>query len=72
MVRELLVNKAHTPKAVGMLIDLGTFEDTDILEFITNPKELKERVKEAENLEDQKLDPNSSEIPMLTDGHTSP
>jgi len=38
------------PKITGMLIDFDVFEVADILEFLENESQLKDRIKEAEDL----------------------
>jgi len=38
------------PKITGMLIDFSVFEVQEILEFLENKDELKERIDEAEQL----------------------
>ena len=54
MLFPLVINEAtdknHAPKITGMLIDFTVFEVTDIIEFLENHEELKERVEEAEKL----------------------
>jgi len=43
-------NKSNAPKITGMLIDFNVFDITDILEFMENEEELKQKVTEAEKL----------------------
>ena len=50
MVKELVDEPSLAPKVTGMLIDFDVFEIQEILDFIENEEELKERVKEAVEL----------------------
>jgi hypothetical protein len=49
-VEAIVGDKKKAPKINGMLIDFEVFEVTDIIEFVESHEELVERVKEAENL----------------------
>jgi len=44
------INKQNAPKITGMLIDFTIFDVTEIVEFLDNEEELKERVEEANKL----------------------
>lgn len=44
------INKNNAPKITGMLIDFSIFEVTEILDFLENEEELRERVVEADKL----------------------
>jgi hypothetical protein len=49
-VQDFANDKSSVPKITGMLVDFSVFEVQDIIEFLENPLDLKERVEEAENL----------------------
>ena len=42
--------KGDAAKITGMLIDFSVFQVEDILEMMENPKELMDRIREAQNL----------------------
>jgi len=44
------INPKNAPKITGMLIDFSIFEVTEILDFLENEEELRERVVEADKL----------------------
>ena len=54
LVSQFSGNKGNVPRIVGMLVDFQVFEEQEILDFLINMDELKDRIKEAENLINQK------------------
>jgi len=50
LIEKEVKNENLTPKVTGMLIDLDVLTPDEIIETITNPVELKERIKEAVDL----------------------
>jgi polyadenylate-binding protein len=50
LVKKVAEEESIAPKITGMLIDFEVFDVSDILEFLDNEEQLRERVSEAEEL----------------------